>query len=313
MNRGAALITAVALLAIFTMLGVIWFDEMTTDNANTDVTIAETRAQLYANAGVHARLAELHSAMEASTMTLALMAPRTYQFPVYTRDRETGNLALDARYFADVSVSVSDENSRVNINHAPPRVLSRLLGVDGSTARAIRASLPIPGAPGTAQKRWLTSVDELVTRGLLTEQQLADVNPDFITVYTVMDPENPARFINVNSAPNRVLQAVLDLRKTQADAVMEARPFFALEDLVAAAGKEAQLFNTRPPSSSNDGLPPELTFRSTCFRIVAESRLLRSVPNSEPVAEARARVETVIQLEPGGRPRIQYWSESPES
>ena len=225
-TRGAALITALALLMLFTMLGAIWFHEMTTDNANTDLTLAKTRAQVYANGGVYARLADLHAEVARGSGESIALDERKVQFPVYATGVVNGGLQPQPKYRSRTTVTLSDENARININHAPPKVLRRLLGVDGRTARAIRASLPVAGAEGTAKKRWLTSVDELVTRGFMTPLQLNSVNTNLITVYTVPDAENPQRFINVNTAPSPVLQAVLDLRPQQATAVMEARPFF---------------------------------------------------------------------------------------
>jgi len=311
-TRGAALITALALLMLFTMLGAIWFHEMTTDNANTDLTLAKTRAQLYANAGIYARLADLHAVIESGNVDAIRLDEQKLPFSVYAQGVANGGLQPHMRYRSRTTVTVSDENARININHAPPKVLRRLLGVDGRTARAIRASLPVPGAEGTAKKRWLTSVDELVTRGFMTSKQLNNVNTDLITVYTVSDATNPKRFINVNTAAAPVLQAVLDLRPQQATGVIEARPFYTTADLVEATGKEAALFNTRPPESTNKGLPPELTFESSCFRIVAVSELLRIVPGRESTTEARARTEAVIQFDANGHPNVQYWSEAPE-
>ncbi len=312
-TRGVALITAIALLAMFTTLGAIWFHEMTTDNANTDFTLAKTRAQLYANAGVYARLADLHADLDSATTGTVQLDERKLRLPVYAGGVADGELQLHARYRSRITVTVTDENARININHAPPKVLRRLLGVDGRTARAIRASLPLPSAEGTANKRWLTSIDELVTRGFMTPKQLNAVNADLITVYTVTDASNPRRFINVNTASAPALQAVLDLRPQQATRVVEARPFFTVGELVNAAGKEVSLFNTRPAESTNDGLPPELTFKSSCFRIVAESELLRILAGTiEPITESRARTEAIVQFDTNGRPHIQYWSEKPD-
>ncbi len=311
-TRGVALITAIALLAMFTTLGAIWFYEMTTDNANTDFTLAKTRAQLYANAGVYARLADVQAALESAPNAAVQLDERAFRFPVYAQGVAGGVFQPNTRFRNLTTVTVSDENARVNINHAPPKVLRRLLGVDGGTARAIRASLPLPGAKNTAQKRWLTSIDELVTRGFMTPKQLNAVNPDLITVYTVPDANNPDQFININTAPAPVVQAVLDLTPQQATRVIEARPFFSVAELVKAAGKEASLFNTRPPDAANNGLPPELAFESSCFRIVAESEMRRTVQGGVPVTEGRARTEAVIQFDAEGRPHIQYWSEAPE-
>ncbi len=311
-TRGVALMTAITLLAMFMTLGAIWFHEMTTDNASTDFTLAKTRTQLYANAGVYVRLADLHAAMNNTVNGAIQLDERVLEFPVYAQGVTNNILQPQPRFRSRTTISVTDENARININHAPPKVLRRLLGVEGRTARAIRASLPVPGAAGNEQQRWLTSVDELVTRGFMTPKQLAAVNANLITVYTVTDATNPQRFINVNTAPSPVLQAVLDLRPQQATRVIEARPFYTTAELVEAAGKEAALFNTRPPDPENNGLPPELSFKSSCYRIVAESELLHIMQGREPVVEGRARTETVIQFDANGKPNIQYWSEAPE-
>lgn len=311
-ESGVALITAITLLMLFTMLGAIWFHEMTTDNAQTDLAVSKTRAQLYANGGVYVRLAEISETVRNGAADTVALNAQDYKFPVYAEGVAGNRLELKAGYVAETTVTVSDENARININHAPPKVLRRLLGVEGRTARAIRASLPVAGAEGNAKQRWLTSVDELVTRDLMTSKELDAVNADLVTVYTVADASNPRRFINVNTAPLPVLQAVLDLQREQAQRVIAARPFFTADELVAAAGKEASLFNTRPPEGGNNGLPPELTFESTCFRIVAETRILRSISrDTEPVTQGRARTEAVFQFDGDGRPHVQFWSEAP--
>lgn len=311
-RRGVALMTSLGLLMLFMVLGIVWFEQMTLDNEDTDMTLARTRAHLYANAGIYVRLADLHAAVERGVINSIQLDEQVIEFPVYAQGKASSELQLHTRYQSRTVVTVTDENARININHAPPKVLRRLLGVEGRTARAIRASLPVTGAEGTAEKRWFTSIDELVTRGLMTPKQLNAVNADLVTVYTVSDASNPQRFININTASAPVLQAVLDLRREQAVRVMGARPFFTVDELVAAAGKEAALFNTRPPDSTNKGLPPELTFGSSCFRIVATSELLHVIPGVEPVTKARARVEVVVQFDAQGRPHIQYWSEAPE-
>jgi len=304
--------TAIALLAMFMTLGAIWFSQMTTDNDNTDLTIAKTRAQIYANAGVYIRLADLHAAVERGAVESIQFDEILLKLPVYDHGVASGEPSWKLRYRSLTTVTVTDENARININHAPPKVLRRLLNVDGNTARAIRASLPVPGADGSAGKRWLTSVDELVTRGFMTPKKMNAINPNLVTVYTVSDASNPNQFINVNTASPPVLQAVLDLRPQQATRVIEARPFYTTAELVEATGKETALFNTRPPDSTNDGLPPELTFKSSCFRIVAVSELQHIIPGIKPVTEGRARTEAVIQFDADSRPHIQYWSEAPE-
>jgi hypothetical protein len=311
-TRGVALITAIALLAMFMTLGAIWFSEMTTDNEETDLALANTRAQLYANGGAYIRLGDLHKAVERGATDSIQLDELLLELPVYDHGVASGEPSWRLRYRSQTTVTVTDENARININHAPPKVLRRLLNVDGQTARAIRASLPVPGAEENANKRWLTSVDELVTRGFMTPKELNAVNPNLITVYTVSDESNPHRFINVNTASPRVLQAILDLRPQQATSVIEARPFYTVAELVQATGKEAALFNTRPPDSTNDGLPPELTFKSSCFRIVAVSELQHIIPGIKPVTEGRARTEAVVQFDADGQPHIQYWSEAPE-
>jgi len=310
-QRGVALITALGLLALFMTLGAIWFVEMTNDNTKTDFAVSRTRTQLFANAGVYARLADLSEAVGSSADSLPL-GEQVLEFPVYAQGVTGNTLTESEDYWSRTTVTVTDENARININHAPPKVLRRLLGVEGSVARAIRAGLPVDDAQRTDKQRWLTSVDELVTRGFMTAAQLNDVDPGLITVYTGTDASNATRFINVNSAPAPVIQAVLDLQPEQADRVIAARPFYNVNELTAAAGKEATLFNTRPPESSNNGLPPELTFKSTCFRIVADAELMRRIRDGESASVGRARTEAVVQFDDGGRPHVQFWSEAPK-
>jgi type II secretory pathway component PulK len=110
-----------------------------------------------------------------------------------------------------------------------------MLNIDGATARKIRGSLPVPrlfeDQTAASEKRWLAGVDELVSRGFLTQEQLDRVDPALFTTYTVSDHAKPERFLNVNAAPAPVLAALFDVPLETAEAAMAQRPFLSLADM----------------------------------------------------------------------------------
>lgn len=312
-DEGAALITVLGLLVVFMMLGTAWMGFMMIEHQKSDWNIEGLQATHAAEGGVEAGIAAVRAAIAAGN-AVDLANPITLNLPVY---RETvtgdGRPELSDRRACMVRVRLLDEAAKVNINHAPPNVLREILSIDGEKAREIRSSLPRTDAlPGedAGQRRWFSSVDELVTRGFLTEDELTDELKDALTVYTVPDPDKAVAYMNVNSASARVLQALLDVTPEVAAQVAGAQPFADITELSAAAGKDPATFNVRPAPDALNTLPSELSFTSRCYRIVSTAELIDTEAAEAQNVLATATINAVACIGDDGTAQIMFWNES---
>jgi type II secretory pathway component PulK len=295
-ERGVALITALAMLLLFSLLGSAYVGYMLIERSDTAFTVSQFRGRHAAEAGVQAAIGALHQQMDAGLSTPATW---TYLFPVYGLEGEM--LAAREGLDAEAFVEITDENARVNINFAPRGVLERILGVDRATARQIRSDLPRIGDEPDAEHMWFTSVEELATRGYLNDEQFGALNRDLLTVYTAENPQQPEAYINLNTASPEVIAAVLNVPLERAAAIAAGPALRSLHDVVEAAGHEASAFNVPPaPDAPAHALPAELTFQSRTYRIISIGR--------PAGASAGIRVEAVVLFRQDGRPEIRYWS-----
>jgi type II secretory pathway component PulK len=293
--EGLALVTALGLLALFAVLGMAWVDYMALEQREARLDVEAARARVLARAGLQAARGAVEAAIADGTLGEFLDTEHTIEFPAY---QDTGDgIVEDANYRGEAKVRVADECARININFAPTAVLMKALGISGAKARQIRKSLPVPGKDG-GKGRWFASVDELVTRGFLTEQQFAALNKEILTVDSVPDARKPVGFINVNTAPAEVLEAVLGVSPEVAEQVVAKRPFSSLAELSAAAGKDASTFLVKLDADDPNSLPKELAFESRCFRVVSRGAVIRTAEADEEEPRATKSVEAVITVGP---------------
>ena len=316
-DAGTALVMALGLLAVFSLLSVAWVNYMVVENKDSELRLSVLRAEQAAAGGVRAATAAIDAALTSGTVATVVSAPIELEFPVYIKEIP----AQDALVASDTlrvktQVTVSEESAKVNLNFAPPKVLCKVLGVSLDQARQIRSSLPrIDGSaasPDDINRRWLSNQDELVTRGLMKPTAYAAVAPELVTVYSVADPQNAVGYINVNTAPAPVLEAILDITPETAAAVANARPFNSIDALAAAAGKGPEAFNLRLEAAAPGVLPQELSFAPRAWRIVSESKVERTpadAPTQEPQVLGSARVEAVVALDAQGVSHITYWNQ----
>ncbi|MBN2309090.1 MAG: general secretion pathway protein GspK [Candidatus Hydrogenedentes bacterium] len=315
--KGFALLTAIILLAVFSLMGSVWLRYMLLENDQTARGLKSLQAQYVANAGANAAIAELARALQSGDVAALLAEPPVVEVPIYSNVVARPN-GLEAVEKAPglARITIEDENARINVNYAPTRVLSALFGVDGATARKIRTSLPRQDADefavGDEPAYWFTSTDELVTRGFVKARDFGPVSGD-LTVHSVMGAEEAAAgYININTASQRVVQAVLGVDAERAKTVMAARPFASVAELSAAAGKPAATFNVRPDPATPDVLPKDLCFESRCFRIISAGSVSREGPAGSRQVYARGWVEAVVYFGADGEPEIRFWSETPK-
>lgn len=310
-RQGAALILALTLMTIFSVLGTSFIVSMSLELDEARLAQRETRARHLAEAGIHAAIGDLGVAVRESRQAdLLAQRVRTYEFPAYRGVMTDDGYALErAPRISYAEVTVSDESGKLNLNHAPASMLRLILNVDGATARNITSSLPLPSlfAPGTKDERkWLSGPDELLSRGLLTPEQYAALDLSHLTTLTVPATAKPERFLNVNAVSAVVLAALLDIPLEQAQQATVRRPFNSLADLEAAAGKPANTFNIKPRFSAPDALPPELSLESRCFRIT--SKALYGLQDQGVARRSSAWAEAVVVFDGDGGYEIVHWS-----
>lgn len=311
-TRGSALMLAIGLLVIFSALGTAYLTRMVTENEANAVEIRQARARALAAAGIQVGIGALQQAREQDQNNLdGVLGETTHSFPTYegVRDNEGLQLEVFSGRRAETRVTISDESGKVNLNHAPASVLQLVLGVDGETARGITGSLPRPDeSPEQAAengRRWLLGVEDLLDRGLVTEEQYAAIDRDLVTVYTVADHGNPVHFLNVNAAPVPVLAALFDLSLEATEEAVEKRPYKSLKEMADASGKPAFTFNVKPDFTQPAKLPGPLSFSSNCFRIRSES-VYETGGRSAP--GARGYVEAVVVFNADGGLSVVYWN-----
>lgn len=308
---GVALLMAIALLLVFSILGTAYLRYMTIEAEKARLDAGNTRARYAAAGGIHAALAQVKTALAERTVgELTQQSAAPLEMAVYEGWKdETGELKVDEGFQTQVTWTVRDECAKLNLNHAPASALRIALGVDGTKAREICAALPRSEegiAAGPAERRWLTSVEDLVSRGLLSQQAFQSIDASSLTVYTVPDPTNPAGYINLNSAPPKVLEAALDISPDAAQAMVRARPFASAADVCQAAGKPAALFNFKPDPEMPDAMPRALALESNTFRIYSQAKISRAGGG----VVSHVAIEAVAALTPDGRTVFTYWNET---
>lgn len=309
-QEGVALLMAIALLLVFSILGSAYLRYMTIEVEKLRVEEGRTRAHYAAQAAVYAAVGEVKAALAEKRLdALFRQGPTAKDFPTYARfDSEKGEYVIDEGVKTTVTWAVRDESGKLNINHAPASALRIVLGVDGTKAREICASLPRSEeeAAQGADRQWLTSPEELVTRGFLSAEAYRSIDQSALTVYTVPQPSNPVGYINLNTASTKVLEAVLDISPETAKAVAAARPFYSLADVCRAAGKPASMFNFKPDADAPESMPKALALESSAFRIFSRAQVKRAGGSVLGTVE----IEAVAVLSPEGRCTFTYWHET---
>jgi type II secretory pathway component PulK len=315
-DSGVALLTALALLFLFSVLGASFVRSISIDMERTETELAEQRAAGFARGGVQAAIGEIAAALAAGEVPGVLAGPVEIQYPVYRSQKATpAGIGPDESLRGRATFTVFDESGKVNLNHATPRVLRAVLGVDGDVARSIRGSLPLAAAGSPANRAWFSNLSELSTRGLVPEPLYKKIDPELVTVYSVADHANAEEFLNVNAAPPQVLAAVLDIPLQAARALVERRPFGSLQEVCEAAGKDPSVFNGGAVGepAEGQGLGRELAFQSRCFRIASEGVVAELGPGNTEFRPTRRRVEAVVVFDRVAGPQVTYWSEAAEA
>ncbi len=320
-RRGAALVFAISMLAVFSALGIFYVRFMELELERSDIGLRERRARQLATAGVEVATARLQQFLKnPAKYSVSMDAPYVVELPTYSSISigESGIEAqgMPAPRLAELTFTIHDESGKININHVPASVLQKVVGVSGEVARNIAASVPHAG--GDTAKRWFFELDELVARGLLPKADFDALALDeLLTPYTVINHTNPTGFINVNALTPTVLAALLDLSPEQVAQVKAKGPFSEAAALARAVA-EAR------------GVPVEsvvvdraLGYKSRCFRVESQGRYAKLRPGVTEDAYAMAsteekrnllmnvatsRVEAVLLFEADGTCTLIHWN-----
>lgn len=105
-RRGAALFTAIAMLALFTLLGASYVRFLMVEDDLCTLDIRQLRSQFYAEAGIQSSAAYLQETLRKSMLPVT---STTYTFPVYgyTQGSNPDRPVLLDNYRAEVSATMS--------------------------------------------------------------------------------------------------------------------------------------------------------------------------------------------------------------
>lgn len=300
-EKGMALIAALSMLMLFTLLGTSYVKYMSIEKDTAMFELRNLRASRLAEGGIHAAVGEIRAALKSGQTPES-----TYEFklPLYLYDADS-EIRISA-VPQNVRVRIEDEAARVNLNHAPRELLENL-GMDRSRVRALKNTLPRDSVPRAGKRQWLSSIDNLRTRKILGPREFKALDRDILTVHTVDDPQMPAQFINLNSALPKVLAAVFNIPILEAIALANQRPFTDWNDVVAKTGRDPLTFTVRPSPVSPHTMPRELALQSNCYRVFSEARVESTFSAGRGVTRW---VEAVVMLHADGSYSFRYWDET---
>lgn len=296
-REGMALVSALAMLLLFSLLGSAYVRSMRIEFDAANIATQETRARFLARGGINAAVGALETALQSGES----LDGRTYTLALPLYPNRQGERVAEVQ---EVTVHLSDESGRINVNHSSIQVLEAI-GIDRAAAAAIRNGLPRADLPSSEERQWLASVDGLLARGFLGGRAFAGLNREALTVYTVADPFSPAGYININTASPAVLAALFNISSAEAQTLADARPFTSWQDAVDKTGRDPTTYNVGRMQAVPGSMPPSLSLTSRCYRIVCEAWASGSGARPSGV-----RVEAVVLFDENGGHRFRYWEAS---
>ncbi|MEX2016754.1 MAG: type II secretion system protein GspK [Candidatus Hydrogenedentales bacterium] len=294
-DDGVALVIAISFLLLFSMLGTAFVGYMIVEQESAQYETLQTRARTLAGGGVYAGVAEIRAALNAGATP---QSEYTFNLPVY-RQKSYGMEVTEH----EVRVSVSDEAGRVNLNYAPRPTLEAL-GLSREAVRRLKSSLPRGADESEPGRTWLSSVGELVSRGILTQEEYAQLDKSVFTVFKGDSAQDAPRYVNVNSAPPAVLGAVFDLPPDKAEELAKQRPFESWEDAASKAGRDPAALAFSRDEADETNSPQALALNSRLFRIVSEAEV---APAGSWTRRIRSRVEAVVSFPAQGNYVFHQW------
>ena len=300
---GFALIGAIGMLAVFVMLGTAYVKYMMIELDDTRRQVDDARARHLASGGIYAAIGEIEAAIDSGQVP---DQDFTYTIKANAYRYEGGK---SVPYEQEIKVDVSHESALIDVNHAPPEVLAAL-GMDQEAIEKLGRAIPTPSGLRSGSRRWLTHVDDLLTRGIVNRRQFEAIQTDQLTTYTVEDHRRPAGFLNINAAGADALAAMFGIDDSdEIRQLMAKRPFTSWPDAVTKSGREPSTFNVKSPRYAAREMPREVAFSpSRCFRLHSKVSVSFTGMARRPSVAA---VEAVVLFKNDGSYSIRYWNERP--
>jgi len=295
-QRGAALIAAVGLLAIFAMLGASYLRYMSIEGERARWQTRNARADTLARDYLKIAINEVNlRAANGGDI------PETLEFPivpVYVGGRAGPDSIVDSESLrGEIRVTITDEAARLDINRAPASLIHAVTGVDEATAERIVNATRAPfGSDDPDLHLPVRTLEELTTRELLDEAAVQALPRESLTVYS-----GPGPYLNANTMPLDLLAAVLAIDGDTAAAIGQARPFETREAL------REKLEEQLEPGVT---LHPAVGVQSRCYRLVCEATLTQPSAGGGWTPARTRRLEAVVVLQSDG-PRVLHWGPAP--
>ena len=296
-KQGIALVTALGLLLIFTMLGTAYVRYMSVELDVARYGLLDVRAEQLSEAAIMAAIGEIESAMKNDQIP---ERQYTIQLPLYYH-KQDGAEAINQT----ITVHVKDESNRININHASPELLEAI-GIKAPVVEQIMRSLPSQNESSTA--RWFNSVDELRSRGFLDGPEYNSLPQEILTVYST-DHDDAVDFINLNGVSPKVLGFLFNIETEEAEVLASERPFTDWEDVLNKIGREPSTFNVGNIPYGSRKKPKELAFKSRCFRLVSDGKI-KNVPGTT-INGLHCGTEAVLLIDEQNNSSLRFWNVHP--
>ena len=286
-RRGVALLAAVALLALFSMLGISYIRYMTIEGERSQWQARNARAQTLVDDYLRVAIHDVDAILaNGGAVPDEISYPAV---PVFRGGREGFASLVDSETLrGEVRVTIHDEASKLDINRAAPVLIAAVTGLDDDTAMRIFENTRAVHASAANGQLPVRTLEELATRGLIDEDAVAALPRKRLTVFS-----GPAPFLNANTMPVDMLAAVLGIDDAAAETIAAARPFETREDLRAML---------------TDGtiLDPSVGAGSRCYRLVCEVTLTQPAADDTWRPVRTERLEAVVAYHADG-PRVLHW------
>ena len=290
-ERGAALVAAVALLAIFSMLGVAYLRSMSIEEDRVRWENRGLRAETLADDYLRIAIQDLNAMIANGDAVPGELTFPTV--PVYVNGRDGAESLVDTESLrGEIRIRIRDEASKLDLNRASAALIGAVTGLDEAAATRIRENTRSPFRPDAGGNLPLSTLDELKTRGLLDEAAFDALPREHITVFS-----GPGPLLNANAMPEAMLASVLGVDADTAAALAAARPFASREALEAQLGDDATL-------------PAAVGVSSNCYRLLCEVVMTQPTAGQAWQPARTQRLEAVVAFG-GDGPRVLHWQRAP--
>lgn len=274
-NIGVALLLAISVLGLFSMLGMYYVRDSELELRRTQMYIDDIRANIYADAGVQLAMAELQRAwhndtlVNFSTMNRILEVEIPYYKSFYL-GKSGSRIEPSDTYKAKIHIEFFDESGKININCSSAGLLQKVMNVDGETARQIVGRLN-QSAP---KQKWFYLQEDLIN--FLPNIQADQVFFENVSTWNAGNPAKPISYLNVNAMSDKVFSAVFNIPLEETTQILSKRPFATVSDLVTAIGRDPATFAIKlDPNISHWQFP--LTNKSSSFRVLVKAETSRYI------------------------------------